>query len=40
MLELIAGLEPGRAGRVSLRRDGKEVDVEAMIGKRPKPPRD
>jgi S1-C subfamily serine protease len=40
MLELIAGLEPGQPGRVTLRRDGKEVDVQAMIGKRPKPPRD
>jgi serine protease DegQ len=40
MLELIAGLEPGRAGRIGLRREGKEIEVQAMIGKRPKPPRD
>ncbi len=40
MLELIAGLEPGRSGRIGLRRDGKEVEVQAIIGKRPKPPRD
>jgi Do/DeqQ family serine protease len=40
MLELIAGLEPGRAGQVALRRDGKEINVQAAIGKRPKPPRD
>jgi Do/DeqQ family serine protease len=40
MLELIAGLEPGRPGQVTLRRDGKELEVQAMIGKRPKPPRD
>jgi Do/DeqQ family serine protease len=40
MLELIAGLEPGQTGRITLRRDGRETDVQAMIGKRPKPPRD
>jgi Do/DeqQ family serine protease len=40
MLELIAALEPGQSGRVSLRRDGKEIEVQAMIGRRPKPPRD
>jgi serine protease DegQ len=40
MLELIAGLEPGRQGRVGLRREGKEIEVQATIGKRPKPPRD
>ncbi|MBI5785032.1 MAG: Do family serine endopeptidase [Rhodocyclales bacterium] len=40
MLELIAGLEPGRAGRIGLRREGKEIEVQATIGKRPKPPRD
>jgi len=37
MLELIAALEPGKPGKISLRRDGKAVDVQAVIGKRPKP---
>ncbi len=40
MLELIAGLEPGRPGRIGLRRESKEFEVQAVIGKRPKPPRD
>ncbi len=40
MLELIASLEPGRPGRIGLRREGKEIEVQATIGKRPKPPRD
>jgi len=40
MLELIAGLEPGKPGRITLRRDGREVEVQTVIGKRPKPPRD
>jgi len=40
MLELIAGLEPGRSGTISLRREGKAIDVQAVVGKRPKPPRD
>jgi Do/DeqQ family serine protease len=40
MLEVIAGLEPGRQGRIGLRREGKELEVQALIGKRPKPPRD
>jgi serine protease DegQ len=38
MLELIAALQPGKTGQISLRREGKEVDVSAVIGKRPKPP--
>jgi Do/DeqQ family serine protease len=37
MLELIAALEPGKSGKVSLRREGKEINVDAVIGKRPKP---
>jgi serine protease DegQ len=37
MLELIAALEPGKSGKITLRREGKERDVEAVIGKRPKP---
>ena len=40
MLALIAGLEPGQNGNITLRRGGKEMDVQALIGKRPKPPRD
>jgi Do/DeqQ family serine protease len=40
MLELIAALEPGRSARIGLRRDGKEIGVDAVIGKRPSPPRD
>jgi serine protease DegQ len=40
MLELIAALEPGQAGRIAVRRDGREIEVQAVIGKRPKPPRD
>jgi Do/DeqQ family serine protease len=40
MLELIASLEPGRPGRIGLRRESKEFEVQAVIGKRPKPPRD
>jgi serine protease DegQ len=40
MLELIAALRPGETGHISLRREGKEVDVSAIIGKRPKPPAD
>ncbi|HTY03173.1 MAG TPA: Do family serine endopeptidase [Rhodocyclaceae bacterium] len=40
MLELIATLEPGKAGRITLRRDGREFEVKTLIGKRPKPPRE
>jgi serine protease DegQ len=40
MLELIAALEPGQRSRIGLRRDGHEIDVEAVIGKRPKPQSD
>ncbi len=40
MLALIAALEPGRPGRIGLRRSGKGLEVQAIIGKRPKPPRD
>jgi Do/DeqQ family serine protease len=38
MLELIAALEPGQKSHIALRRDGHEIEVEAVIGKRPKPP--
>ena len=37
MLELIAALEPGKPGKISLRRDNREVTLTAVIGKRPKP---
>lgn len=40
MLDLIAALEPGRPAAFKLRRDGREIQVEAVIGKRPKPPRE
>jgi Do/DeqQ family serine protease len=40
MLELIAALKPGNTGAFALRRDGGEVELRALIGKRPKPPRD
>jgi Do/DeqQ family serine protease len=40
MLELIAGLAPGQSSRITLRRDNKEMEVQAAIGKRPAPPRD
>jgi hypothetical protein len=37
MLELIAALEPGQHSRIGVRRDGREIEVDAVIGKRPKP---
>ncbi|HTY99360.1 MAG TPA: PDZ domain-containing protein, partial [Rhodocyclaceae bacterium] len=40
MLDLIASLEPGKMGHFKLRRDGKEFDVQAAIGRRPAPPRE
>ena len=40
MLELIAGLEPGKTARFDLKRNGGEVGVEVTIGKRPKPPKE
>jgi Do/DeqQ family serine protease len=40
MLELIAGLAPGQSSRITLRRDSRDVEVPATIGKRPAPPRD
>ncbi|MBK9955542.1 MAG: Do family serine endopeptidase [Rhodocyclaceae bacterium] len=40
MLALIAALQPGDTGTFALRRDGKEIELRATIGKRPKPPRD
>ena len=37
MLEVIASQEPGKNARFKLRRDGKEIDLPVIIGKRPKP---
>jgi S1-C subfamily serine protease len=37
MLEIIAALQPGQKSRIALRREGKEIAVDAVIGKRPKP---
>jgi Do/DeqQ family serine protease len=38
MLAVIAALQPGQTSRISLRREGHEIAVDAVIGKRPKPP--
>ena len=38
MLEVIAALQPGQKSRIALRRDGNQISVDAVIGKRPKPP--
>jgi Do/DeqQ family serine protease len=40
LLELIAALQPGQTGRFSVRRDGREIELQTLVGKRPKPPRD
>lgn len=40
MLEVIASQEPGRNARFKLRREGKEVALAVIIGKRPKPRHD
>ena len=37
MLEVIATQEPGRTARFKLRREGREIDLGVVIGKRPKP---
>ena len=37
MLEVIASQQPGHNARFKLRREGKEVDLTVLIGKRPKP---
>jgi len=37
MLEVIASLDPGKTTRFKLRREGKEVELPVVIGKRPKP---
>ena len=40
MLELIAALEPGKAARFDLKRDGRSMDLDITIGKRPAPPKE
>ena len=40
MLELIAALEPGKTSRFELKREGRGVGVDVVIGKRPKPPKE
>jgi Do/DeqQ family serine protease len=37
MLELIAALPPGQAAKFKIRREGKDVELAGVIGKRPKP---
>lgn len=37
MLEVIASLDPGKTTRFKLRREGKELELPVVIGKRPKP---
>jgi serine protease DegQ len=37
LLSRIAELPPGSAARVRLVRDGKPLDVDVMVGKRPRP---
>ncbi len=37
VLELIAGLEPGRTGRLTLWRGNQNVDVNVAVGRRPRP---
>ena len=40
MLELIAALEPGKSGRFDLKRDGRSIQLDLTVGKRPKPPKE
>jgi len=35
MLNIVAGLNPGKAAAVRLRRDQKEIDLQVEVGKRP-----
>jgi Do/DeqQ family serine protease len=37
MLDLIAALTPGQAAKFKIRRDGKDLELSGVIGKRPKP---
>ena len=38
MLNVVAALAPGSRARLKLRRDSKDVALEVVVGKRPKPP--
>ncbi len=40
MQDLIAALEPGKPARFDLRREGRDVGVDVVIGKRPRPPKE
>ncbi len=40
MLDLIAALEPGKTSRFELKREGRAVGVDVIIGKRPRPPKE
>ena len=40
MQDLIAALEPGKSARFDLRREGRDVGVDVVIGKRPRPPKE
>ncbi len=40
MLDLIAALVPGKPGTFELRRNGRKIEVHAVVGKRPRPPRE
>ncbi|MFN3883447.1 MAG: Do family serine endopeptidase [Rhodocyclaceae bacterium] len=40
MLELIAALPPGEKAKFGLLREGRPIDIEITIGKRPRPPRE
>jgi serine protease DegQ len=40
MLELIAALEPGKTARFELKREGRVVGLDIVIGKRPRPPKE
>jgi Do/DeqQ family serine protease len=37
MLNLVAALPPGQAARMKLRRDGRELEADITVGRRPKP---
>jgi Do/DeqQ family serine protease len=40
MLELIAGLEPGKTVQIKLRRNNRDMELALLVAKRPKPPRE
>jgi len=37
MLNMIAALAPGNSARMKLKRQGKDVDANITVGRRPKP---